>query len=131
MIRTVGKEEGQYFDYEDLENFPCEELRELDRLWVKYSEGAWGFSVQKREWQECGSPTDFDEWERFCDRVEWRQGGEWVSYRNLQIKTEPKHAAQLPSRWTNRFERMVTVNGVGVRGRERKMAGALLSRSEL
>ena len=99
MIRTVGKEKGQYFDLEDLDKFPCEELRELDRLWVKYSEGAWGFSVQKRVWQECGNPMSVEGWEKFCDRVEWRQGGNWVSYSDLQIKTEPKHTAQFPSKW--------------------------------
>lgn len=39
MITTVGKEEGQWFDRTDLENFPCEDLRALDQLWVNYSNG--------------------------------------------------------------------------------------------
>lgn len=74
MIRTVGKDEGQLFERKDLENFPCEELRELDRLWVRNSNGKWGFSVQKRIWIECGSPTTYnDDWEKFGERVGWRR----------------------------------------------------------
>jgi len=78
MITTVGKEEGQWFERADLENFPCEDLQTLDQLWVKYSNGKWGFSVQKRIWQECGSPMDYDDWKKFGDRVGWRKDGDWV-----------------------------------------------------
>jgi GUN4-like/NACHT domain len=35
MITTVGKEEGQWFEAEELLNFPCEELKAIDGLWVK------------------------------------------------------------------------------------------------
>ncbi|NJO66941.1 MAG: transcriptional regulator, partial [Leptolyngbyaceae cyanobacterium RM1_405_57] len=48
MIITVGKEEGHYFEPEELLNFPCEELLAIDRLWVNYSNGKFGFSVQKK-----------------------------------------------------------------------------------
>lgn len=81
MITTVGKEEGQWFSEDDLKTFPCEDRRALARLWVKYSEGKWGFSVQKQIWEECGSPSDYNEdWEKFGDRVGWRKGGEWLAY---------------------------------------------------
>jgi len=79
MITTMGKEEGRGFNRADLGNFPCEDLRTLDQLWVQYSNGKWGFSVQKQIWQECGSPmTHNDEWERFSDRVGWRKDSSWV-----------------------------------------------------
>jgi hypothetical protein len=81
MITTVGKEEGQWFDPEDLLNFPCEDLKAIDGLWVKYSQGKFGFSVQKQIYVECGAKVDGqypgDEiWDKFCDRVGWRKGGE-------------------------------------------------------
>jgi GUN4-like/NACHT domain len=90
MITTVGKEEGQWFDREDLSNFPCEDLRVLDGLWVRYSEGKWGFSVQKRIWQECGSPGPYNDkteaqWEQFGDRVGWRKDGNWLEYKKLAL----------------------------------------------
>ncbi|QUY42314.1 GUN4 domain-containing protein [Acaryochloris marina] len=78
MITTVGKEEGQYLNSDDLKTFPCDDLQMLDRLWVKYSDGKWGFSVQKRIWEECGSPTDYNEFTRtFCDRIGWTNNGKW------------------------------------------------------
>jgi len=81
MITTVGKKEGQSLDTADLENVPCEDLRTLDQLWVKYSKGEWGFSVQKQIWQECGSPVRYhDNWEKFGDRVGWCKGNAWVNY---------------------------------------------------
>lgn len=78
MITTVGKEDGQYLNSDDLKTFPCDDLQMLDRLWVKYSDGKWGFSVQKRIWEECGSPTDYNEFTRtFCDRIGWTNNGKW------------------------------------------------------
>lgn len=78
MITAVGKEEGQFLDRDDLKTFPCEDLQMLDRLWVKYSDGKWGFSVQKRIWEDCGSPTDYDGFvDKFCDRIGWTNNGKW------------------------------------------------------
>jgi hypothetical protein len=90
MITTVGKEKGQWFDTDDLRNFPCEDLRALNDLWVRYSEGKWGFSVQKRIWQECGSPGPYNDkteaqWEQFGDRVGWRCGGNWLEYKSFAL----------------------------------------------
>jgi GUN4-like/NACHT domain len=58
MITTVGKEEGQYLDAEDLLNFPCEPLQTIDRLWVEHSAGKFGFSVQKEIYLSCGGIAD-------------------------------------------------------------------------
>lgn len=100
MITTVGKEEGQWFAPEDLTEFPCEDLRILDGLWVKYSNGHFGFSVQKKIWQACNSPTDYNEdWKAFCDRVGWyvKTKDDWLSYNELTFGTSspPGH---LPAR---------------------------------
>lgn len=37
--------------------FPCADLCTIDRLWVKYSKGRFGFSVQKRIMSELGEDT--------------------------------------------------------------------------
>lgn len=76
MITKIGKEEGQPFTLHDLQTFPCNDLLILDRLWVKYSKGKWGFSVQKRMWEKCGSPTEFNsDWTKFCNSVGWQKQG--------------------------------------------------------
>ncbi|NDJ15876.1 NACHT domain-containing protein [Myxacorys almedinensis] len=97
MITTVGKEEGQYFEPADLENFPCDDLRTLDQLWLRYSNGKWGFSVQKQIWQECGSPTEYsDGWEKFGDRVGWRKDDDWVDYDDLTFDLQKTRSGEFP-----------------------------------
>jgi hypothetical protein len=58
--------------------FPCDVLRTIDSLWVKYSDGRFGFSVQKKIYIEVGGSLtyDYDEafWE-FTDCVGW--GEDW------------------------------------------------------
>jgi hypothetical protein len=98
MITTVGKEEGQWFEPEELLNFPCEELLAIDRLWVKYSNGQFGFSVQKKIYLECGGIPDgryYEEaWKKFGDRVGWRTKG--TPFFECNISTSPQ--GYLPGR---------------------------------
>ena len=88
MITTVGKEKGQWFEREELLNFPCEELLTIDRLWRKYSNDRYGFSVQKEIYVRCGAKLDGkypgDEiWEKFGTAVGWRVNNQWQSYSDL------------------------------------------------
>jgi hypothetical protein len=97
MITTVGKEEGQFFDRTDLENFPCEDLLEIDRLWVEASNGHFGFSVQKKIWQKHGSPMDYnDNYKKFMEEVGWRSGGNLVTYSELKFSKSNSLAGELP-----------------------------------
>ncbi|UCJ13808.1 MAG: GUN4 domain-containing protein [Phormidium sp. PBR-2020] len=83
MFEVMGRAEEGWLRIEDIEQFPCKDLKIIDTLWVHYSQGEFGFSVQKKIWVECGSPTSYnDDWLRFCERVGWREGGEWISYRH-------------------------------------------------
>ncbi|MBD2105695.1 GUN4 domain-containing protein [Nodosilinea sp. FACHB-13] len=83
MITAVGKEEGQYFEPDELLSFPCEELLMIDRLWVKHSQGRFGFSVQKEIYlsKEVGGIADGmyykEVFKGFGDRVGWRENGNW------------------------------------------------------
>lgn len=101
MITAIGKEDGQWFDLADLKNFPCEDLQTLDQLWVKYSNGKWGFSVQKRIWEECGSPIDYSDkneqsWEKFGNRVGWRKGKRWVTSNDFTYNLQKSMPGELP-----------------------------------
>lgn len=100
MITTVGKEEGQWFDREDLLNFPYEALKMIDRLWVHYSKEKFGFSVQKRIWRECGSPTEYSmNWIKFGDCVGWRKEGKWLDYNSLAFDLKKSFLGELPCDW--------------------------------
>ena len=75
MITEVGKDERQWFDPEDFLNFPCEPMRAIDRLWVKHSDGKFGFSVQKEIYLKCGGLPDgwhhHESFDKFGKEVGW------------------------------------------------------------
>jgi len=82
MLVRLGRSSKDSIRPEDKERFPCEDLRIIDQLWVNYSKGRFGFSIQNRIWQEVGgnmSPNS-DTYCRFGDRVGWRSNGIWLGY---------------------------------------------------
>jgi len=67
MLKASGSEQNTSLDLGSISKLPCTDLRTIDQLWVKYSNGRFGFSVQKRIWE---SVEDYD---TFSDRVGWRK----------------------------------------------------------
>jgi hypothetical protein len=97
ILAVVNRESEGWQSIEDAEKFPCKELRSIDKLWLKYSGGKFGISVQQQIYQSMGGTKEFnyDVWESMGDRVGWRQGGQWLSYWDLNFsQTAP--SGQLP-----------------------------------
>jgi eukaryotic-like serine/threonine-protein kinase len=70
------------------------ELKTIDSLWRKYSNDRFGFSVQKRVFLESGGKrfdkeerVAIESFEKFGDRVGWREKAEW--FRNGQRQWIP------------------------------------------
>ena len=100
MLTVVNRENEGWLNTESIDNFPCEELRTIDQLWVKYSNGRFGFSVQKRIYQSLGGTRNYDEkiWKAFGDKVGWRKRGNWFYYKDISFDmTAPE--AHLPWLW--------------------------------
>ncbi|XZO02245.1 MAG: protein kinase domain-containing protein [Microcoleus sp.] len=72
-------QEKGYLKVEYIKNFPCDDLRTIDQLWVKYSQGRFGFSVQKKIWLEVGGKLDNETERKIGDRIGWRKGGKWLN----------------------------------------------------
>ncbi|MCF4970207.1 GUN4 domain-containing protein [Nostoc sp. CMAA1605] len=91
MLQVVGRKDEDWIRSEELLNFPCTDLRTIDRLWVKYSNGHFGFSVQKEIYLSVGGKPDGqyykEAWEKFGDRVGWRVNGDWILYSNITFDT--------------------------------------------
>ncbi|MTJ22837.1 NACHT domain-containing protein [Dolichospermum sp. UHCC 0352] len=67
MMLKVAKRESQgYLDVDAIEKFPCSVLRTIDQLWVQYSDGRFGFSVQKRIYEAQGKDL-----EKTYSALEW------------------------------------------------------------
>ncbi len=93
MLEAVGREDCDWIRAEELRTFPCADLQTIDRLWVKHSNGHFGFSVQKKIWQECGSPTSTGkDWDRFCVKIGWKKPVAWGSgyVQYLEIVKDPR-----------------------------------------
>jgi hypothetical protein len=57
-------------DKEAIEKISARDVYTLDRLWVEYSKGRFGFSVQKRIFNEVKQ-----EREKFAEKIGWRDAG--------------------------------------------------------
>jgi uncharacterized caspase-like protein len=74
MLKAANREQEGYLQIESIEKFPCTDLLTIDQLWVKYSNGRFGFSVQKRIWESVGGKpgeSDYEIYKKFGDRVGW------------------------------------------------------------
>lgn len=57
---------GGYLTYGEVSQLPCTDLDTLDRLWVQYSQGRFGFRVQQQIYDEVGQ-----NYPEFCQHVGW------------------------------------------------------------
>jgi serine/threonine-protein kinase len=100
MLKATNREKEGWLDAEYIKNFPCEDLRTIDQLWVHYSNSKFGFSIQKKIWLECGGEIgkyDFKVWDKFGAKVGWYNppkffiiGGGWKTY--IKFMNDTKNA---------------------------------------
>ncbi|HEY9298391.1 MAG TPA: serine/threonine-protein kinase [Phormidium sp.] len=90
MLKVARREQEGWLDSESIKNFPCEDLRSIDQLWVHFSKRRFGFSVQTHIWLEVGQ-----DYGKFGQRVGWRGeaglfGGAfaWKSYNKLTFTSD-------------------------------------------
>ncbi len=105
MIEILGTEEGNCLRKEELLNFPCEDLLAIDELWVKHSQGKFGFSIQKEIIKNCGyklegsDPPTMIVWYDFLDQVGWRNKKTGVWWEPIYVLDIDSKTGTLPFRW--------------------------------
>ena len=79
--------EGDGVDLAIIANVPCTDLEAVDRLWLKYSSGRFGFSVQRDIYLEFGAPKGVNEpgWRNFGQRVGWYRWDRWVMRQEVEF----------------------------------------------
>ncbi|NJQ98492.1 MAG: GUN4 domain-containing protein [Hydrococcus sp. CSU_1_8] len=62
-------------------------LTQTRSLWQTYSNGNFGFSIQKQIYQNLGGSREFDYeiWKTFGELVGWYERGHWLNYRDLNF----------------------------------------------
>jgi hypothetical protein len=93
MLKVAGRDREGWLSDPDIKNFSCPDLKKIDQLWVKNSQGRFGFSVQKRIWLEVGGKTDWGTELKLGDRLGWLKNGEPSSNSQLtdSIQAEEGH----------------------------------------
>jgi hypothetical protein len=106
MLKASDREAEGWLNVESIKNFPCTDLRTIDQLWVKYSNGRFGFSVQKRIWESFGGNpnADYEIYKKFGDRVGWRVKENWIDYPDNVIFSTSAPEGHLPGVGRLRFD---------------------------
>lgn len=88
MLKLAGREQEGWLDETSIDNFLCEDLQVIDKLWVKYSGGLFGFSIQTKIWLNCGGKVDYQTECHLADQVGWRKNGSWLRYSDMIFSTQ-------------------------------------------
>nr|ADN15869.1 GUN4 domain protein [Gloeothece verrucosa PCC 7822] len=85
MLQIMGKKSWYEVYPADVDRFSYNDLITLDQLWVKYSGGRFGFSVQKGIWLSVGGSlyADYDTEKKFATLVGWKNKTRWLDYQQF------------------------------------------------
>ena len=64
-----------YVYFSEVESMPCADLSTLNKLWIVYSRGKFGFTVQSKILDSVGGRYD-----KLWPRIGWKKDGVWTRY---------------------------------------------------
>lgn len=98
MCRVAARENEGWLDAESIDNFPCEDLQQINQLWEHYSKGKFGFSVQKKIYENMGYQHTclITLWDNFTQRVGWseKEGIFFLFFKDSDLTFNLKYAPQ-------------------------------------
>lgn len=124
ILKAARREKEGYLNIVSIENFPCGDLQTIDQLWVKYSNGQFGFSVQKEIWRSIGGEFgeyNNDVYEEFGLRIGWRERNglmlmaKWKKYEDLSFSVTWAPVGHLPTLASGKLMKFDQLNFWGTR----------------
>ena len=106
IVDISGHKEIEDLTPNDMQKFPCNDLDVIDKLWLNYSNGRFGFSVQVGIYQEVGGTVEttvaqnrelIEDW---GERLGWRSNDQWRKCNELDYTLNAPVGCH-PSRWWN------------------------------
>jgi serine/threonine protein kinase len=95
ILKLANRGIPGYLTIDNVLDIPSEDISIIDNLWVKNSNGRFGFSVQKQIYESVGGTTNYDHkiWNKFIDKVGWRKGENLLSDNEItfDIKAPKAH----------------------------------------
>ncbi len=104
MIEITGKDSREEISPADVQIFPCNAIRTIDRLWTKYSNNRFGFSVQLRLYQSLGGSIDTIRSQsneflaRTSNTIGWRKNDKLIEYDDFDFSLSAPEGG-LPGNW--------------------------------
>jgi serine/threonine-protein kinase len=99
MLKIAGRQKEGNLDFNSIKNFSCSSMQDIDKRWVKASNGRFGFSVQKQIWTDIASTAG------------WRTKNNWLRYSDLtfNINAPRGHLPNTPPKYgsVTGFRRMI------------------------
>ncbi|MFN3927448.1 MAG: GUN4 domain-containing protein [Pseudanabaenaceae cyanobacterium] len=77
--------------FTEVQQIPPEALLTIDNLWQKYSDGKFGYSIQRKIWLSTGK-----NWEKFWQIIGWKKNGTFLRYPTEFIWTIDAPKGHLP-----------------------------------
>ncbi|NEQ84884.1 MAG: GUN4 domain-containing protein [Moorea sp. SIO2I5] len=103
MLEVTNRKKEGWLRVIDIKNFPCPDLYVIDKLWIKFSQNRFGFSVQRDIWLSLdGKQGEFDEDRFSCNFskcVGWRIKNKWLENYddfNFTLNAPKGHLPSLP-----------------------------------
>ncbi len=89
-----------YLTIDNVLDIPSKDISIIDNLWVKNSNGRFGFSVQKQIYESVGGTTTYNHqtWNKFIDKLGWKKGENLLSDNEItfDIKAPKAHLPFFP-----------------------------------
>ncbi|MEH2276357.1 MAG: GUN4 domain-containing protein [Nostoc sp.] len=121
MLQVARRKKHGYLEYEHIHKLPHTDLHTIDTLWIKYSKGRFGFSIQKKIYLEfCKKANrvymhyEDDAWKKFGDAIGWRVNGKWIwhSEASFDISAPQGHLPIVFPKITEPLEQACLVAGL-------------------
>ncbi|BAU65326.1 hypothetical protein STA3757_27080 [Stanieria sp. NIES-3757] len=104
MIEITGKDRQEEVTPADIQIFPCSAIRVIDRLWTKYSNNHFGFTVQLSLYQSLGGSIDTIRSQsneflaRTSNTIGWRKNDKLIEYDDFDFSLSAPEGG-LPGNW--------------------------------
>lgn len=99
ITKENSEDSAVFFKVDKIEKFPCKDLAQINQLWQEYSQGKFGFSVQKSKYEGTDNVIgkyNQNTFNKFGETVGWQQEGVWISDQELNFSSGAL-AGHLPS----------------------------------
>lgn len=86
MINLGDKDNSNWLDFNEINNFSCLDINKIDLLWQHYSNEKFGFDIQKTIYLETGNKLgqySEETYTKFGKKIGWFKNNKWLNYESI------------------------------------------------